>query len=508
MRERLIISLVFGTLFALLPGGSLLIGSTASDLAFAELPPLLAGVVDQLVDTLDPDPAPPPDNDEGDEGCGKLFVAVTGDPQNGDGSQANPYRTITKAVDRARQIRSVCSGRVIIDVGPGTFSGSSIGSPTVETLPIVVDVPDITLRGSTELDADVRGLPTGTFGSATTLSLPAEDDTVSALLLVTPSDNGATRGDRVTVTGFVLDSALAGNTSTTMVLGTVDVAFDRVQGFIFAGNITKRAFAGVSTRAASGRVEANYISGNFLGAGITGGNNASPATITFTKNRVTENGETGLGFVGTGDTLYPFTPRVQSTVTDIFDTIVATATDNDLSGNSGAGLWIMNQTRQTLASSSHVSARITDNTLDKNTFGVIVHGGLVYRTIAFVPVPLPYSGTTDATFQDNVITNSKSAPALVTFTHPVAAVDPQQLLVPKNGLTYKYLQQSTFTISDSGELADAWIDHPVLDPVDCRMLCNELEINGVSEAPPIRSGLGPPFMSVCPQPILATCGLP
>ena len=66
------------------------------------------------------------------------------------------------------------------------------------------------------------------------------------------------------------------------------------------------------------------------------------------------------------------------------------------------------------------------------------------------------------------------APALISFTRNTATLTPSQLPL------WKYLEHSTFDITDSdGELNGYWLDHPVFDPIDGRLLQNILRINGV-----------------------------
>jgi hypothetical protein len=438
---------------------------------------------------------------------GDLFVAVTGDPELGDGSAGNPFRTITKAVERAREVRSVCADPITIHVGPGDYPGSfPVGSSTVETLPITIDIPDLELRGSTILDMDNRDLPRGTSSSATTLAITGNSDELTAMIFIA-SDSGQT--NRVTVAGFVLDAS--GGTDP----NTVGIAIDRVQDFIVRGNIVTglpgpwgpgNLEVGISTRAASGLIEGNYVTNNLIGVGPTGGNAAFPANVTVKGNRAAGNTLAGLDLPGTGDTAYPFNPRPESTTREIFDTFVGVATGNDFSNNLGnvgltgshrdaAGIRLGHQTAQSLASASRVTATINDNTINGNAIGVVIDAQDVLR-------PRPYSGSMTATFANNLITNSVTTPALVTFTHFYAALDQQQLVVSECCVSFEYLQNSTHIITHTGELDGLWIDHPVRDPIDCRTLCNALQINGEGIPRGTRSiELGPPLMSACPPPL-------
>jgi hypothetical protein len=441
---------------------------------------------------------------------------VTGDPQNGDGSENNPYRTISKAVDRARRIRSHCEDPIVIHVGPGEYFTDSavealcgvavgaceyLGDSSVEALPILLDVPDLELRGSTVLDTDQRGLPTGTFSNASTFTIGPLETMVepansTGLIFVGPSYSG--RGDRVTVTGFVFSGG--------MTLPFVQI--DRVQGFVVRGNIFTDHFSpAIFTRAASGLIEANYMSNDVSGAALTGGNADFPSNVVVNGNRFVENGlgdadRAGLFINGTGDnTLSTADLRVPFSGTEVFDTIVATVTGNDFSNNL-VGIQLI-ETGIVGASPTplhaHVTAIVSDNTLDKNDIGVVMDAGLPFRGASLYH----YTGSLDATFHNNVVSNSSTSPAFLSFTRYRASQDPEGLVLGDTlVLGYEYLQNSTYTVTHTGELAGLLIDHPVQDPVDCRTLCNDLQINGVAIPRGTRSTeLGPPLKLACPLPL-------
>jgi hypothetical protein len=129
-------------------------------------------------------------------------------------------------------------------------------------------------------------LPTGTASGATTLAIAGPTSYELTASIFVASDTGQT--NRVTISGFVIDAS--GGTDA----NTVAIAIDRVQDFIVRGNIVKglplpwgpgNFEGGISTRAASGLVEANYVVNNFFGIGITGGNKAFPANVTVKGNR-------------------------------------------------------------------------------------------------------------------------------------------------------------------------------------------------------------------------------
>jgi len=90
-----------------------------------------------------------------------LFVDAAA-AANGDGSSEHPFMRITDALDRARAIRRDSAVPIDIQVGPGVYVGSytNTGS-TIELLPIRLDVSHLKLIGTTKMEKDEGGLPTG-----------------------------------------------------------------------------------------------------------------------------------------------------------------------------------------------------------------------------------------------------------------------------------------------------------------------------------------------------------
>src|SRR5206468_9201524 len=88
----------------------------------------------------------------------------------GNGSISSPFLRITDAVGRARQLRQgktiALAEQILIHVAPGNYVGTFNNNPldnngNKEVLPIILNVPNLTLIGATVLDHDSRGLPTG-----------------------------------------------------------------------------------------------------------------------------------------------------------------------------------------------------------------------------------------------------------------------------------------------------------------------------------------------------------
>src|SRR5215813_15510851 len=109
------------------------------------------------------------------------------------------FATIQAALTQAR-IDRLSPGfpadeTIIIHVAAGRY---------VETLPFVLDVPNLQLEGETTLTSDANGLPTG-FVASTGTQLMAKPALVGVqtILLIGPTSNALT-GNGVTVQGLVL----------------------------------------------------------------------------------------------------------------------------------------------------------------------------------------------------------------------------------------------------------------------------------------------------------------
>ena len=119
-------------------------------------------------------------------------------------------------------------------------------------------------------------------------------------------------------------------------------------------------------------------------------------------------------------------------------------------------------------------------------YAIIVNGGQTTRRTD----GRRYSGGVDVTFANNAIEEAgiTRAVSLITFTNSRATelpceLDPANTLVEcptlmGNPLQYwEYLEASVFDLHHTGELDGALIDHPEIEPVDGRVLGNQLFIN-------------------------------
>ena len=422
------------------------------------------------------------------------LYADAGITANGDGTAARPYWRITDAVERARQLRQAAAiplgERIVIHVAPGAYLGSKENpvlnkDPRYEALPILLNVPNLTLAGATILSTDDRGLPTGMAPGTETLLATEDfyDDTGKSLILITRTTDGGI-GDDVTVSGFHLD--FAGHGQFGFPSG---VRPDRVLGFAIRSNLITRAGVGIYATRASGTIEGNLIIEGFSGVAAKGGSREHPSQYLIVGNRRVA----GLssGFVIEADGLAPqldvgankkveLEPLPSSeTRNDPPFTTDALVVGNDCSDNAAAGMKCFMYAPpikpiNPLISNDTVTPRLTiaasGNTFRRNkTYGLVVEGNNTLRSIN-----RPLTGEFTGQFQNNTLVDNGHAPALFTFASVGVSLGTGSLR------SIKYLQEANYDITDlDGELSGFDYDNPVVDPFDGTVLNNTLIVNGI-----------------------------
>jgi len=409
-------------------------------------------------------------------------------PENGDGSRHHPFWRITDAVVRARAIRDEDRNdeeqrpedkddrerKIVIHVRAGIYVGSyTITGPRTETLPILLDVSRLTILGSTLMERDESGLPTGVIEPQSNTLLRAEPPLSGpqALVVIAPTGDDVVV-ERVTIARLSLN-ADAGTS----------IAMNGAQGFDVRDNYMTGALAGfaVVTDRSSGHVIGNYVTRTGCGICVGAGSGDTPANVRISGNRSVGNQDGGVLLNGSTD---PTSPGG--------DTLAAVVSGNDLSENTssnplqGFGLRILAITIPTTdnrPTSGSVTATIFNNRIAHNNYGVVMDAGFAHRTLHSISDPRLYTGTFDLAFEHNVIGGNVRTPALITFTRSTAALNPVQLNpdCPGNATIgcFKYLERSLFDIRDAtGELDGYWFDHPEIEPIDGRTLTNVLRING------------------------------
>lgn len=400
-----------------------------------------------------------------------IFVDVAADG-TGDGTAPRPYRRISDALSAARDVsQNDPDTKISIHVAPGVYVGSGIDdSGDLERLPLIVDVPHLSLIGGTSLSADDAGLPTGALNPRRMSILTpdaglAEDQ---ALIIVTASHCSVSR--------FVLDgghpmSAVAG----------FGIVVERSADFSIHTNVLTGGLShGIDTSASSGTITGNFIAQVGCGMSVGAGSESSPAVVVVSDNRVVDNAQGGVLLSG-GSQVAPLPELPPSFETR--DTLHAIVEGNDLSGHNfgfGVRVFVIRRDPPDPANQSagNLVAVIRDNTLSDNSFGISIDAGCPYRTRDQMVDPRMYTGTLRLQLEGNTIAGNTLAPALISFTRFSAALNPSELDPALSPTSWKYLAGSLYDIHDAeGELADVWLDHPATDPIDGRFLGNTLRID-------------------------------
>jgi hypothetical protein len=413
----------------------------------------------------------------------------------GDGSTTSPYALITDAVGRARQLRSSAAipatERVAIHVAAGnyvgTFNATALASnPNQEALPIILNVPNLTLAGATVMDHDSRGLPTGP-GNGPQSKLKSSDLTDSdhqALIVVGRTSDG-NAGDGVTVSGFIFGENNEG----------LGIVVDRVFDFALLDNAFIHTFIAIITRLSSGVVDGNYFLGNSgIGPGIGGGSINHPAKVTLSRNRSTKTynsgadirGEPSLRALDLGAntlTLEPLqllfdrnSPQDAANIPDTLDVLVS---NNDFSGNGTSGLvcfaYAFNPLfGYTTADPSQPKTSVIQATVVGNTFnGNGAYGFLAEAGGSLRSNPRALTRTLAGTFTQNTLQGNGRAGTLFDFIAADVSLGAASIQ------SFKYLQNSSYQLTDlDGELAGFDYDNPATDPVSGTVLNNTLSVNG------------------------------
>ena len=398
----------------------------------------------------------------------KLYVDAAASP-GGNGSNHAPYRRITDAVNTARVIwQADNTAKIEIRVEPGTYAGSySNTNPNKENLPIVLDIPDLKLKGSTSLLIDAGGLPTGEFEPGKNTLLIAQPPLAAnqSLVIIAPTSPVLTgRGVEVSKFSFNLGNI------TTPSPGSSGISARGVQGFTIRNNhATGGGVGGIDTRGSSGEIRGNYATMVSCGICVGAGNASSPANVIVRGNRSVNNQNAGV--ILHGGNSFPG---------EVFDKLSAVVEGNDFSDSNtnpmlavGVRVLVSKHEPPSTATFGSVTATISNNRISNNSFGFTIAAGFPYRTFAGAPDPRLFNGTLDLTLEDNEVVGNVLAPALISFTRSSTTITPSELA------QWKYLEHSTYNIADpDGELTGYWFDHPVTDPIDGRTLYNVLRING------------------------------
>jgi hypothetical protein len=350
-------------------------------------------------------------------------------------------------VARGELVSAAC--RITIVAAAGEYQGTAAvpASGEIEHFPLVVDVPDVTLRGALVMGLDAAGRATGQgTGSGETTLTPVEPLPVvagsSTPIIVANAHPGGSAGDGLTVEGFVFQSGH----DPVVDAGGQGVLSVRATGLTIRGNRFEGGFTeSIDLRAGSGSVVQNHLAGT---AGSCDVCLAGPGRFLATGNRLLAGGIPGLGVSAVVG--LPVPTGVEPLELPATAETWAELRNNEVRDHRRVpvGVGIRVDAVGVGAPNVHntIHAVIRDNLLVNNRFGLIVHAAF----------PLPgtdLKGDVDVIYGGNTILQSCQAKLLVSLSRHTTAL----------GLSAQpYLLNSTFRVSLGGDLdwSDAWFSHP------------------------------------------------
>lgn len=365
------------------------------------------------------------------------------------------FESISAALDAARQGRLArgellsAACRITVAVPAGNIYGSAFAPAAggLEHFPLVVDVPDITLRGALVMEIDGSGRATGLgAGDAETTLTPIEPLPVlggsSTPLIVVNAHPGGAAGNGCTVEGFVFQSGHDPDVD----LGGQGVLALRATGLVIRANRFEGGFTeSVDLRAASGEVVQNHLSGRTGACDIC---LAGPGNYRAEGNRLLDGGIEGI--VVAGVIVLPVPSGIEQLVLPLEAETWGEILNNEVRnhGRPPAGGALRVDALGVGASHvpNKVHAVIRDNLLVNNRFALVVHA-------AFPATGTASKGDVDVTMGGNVFEETCQARLLVSLARHTTAL----------GLNAgPSLRNSTFELDLGGDVNwDAvWYSHP------------------------------------------------
>jgi hypothetical protein len=383
----------------------------------------------------------------------KLYVSHDADLPS-DGAH---FRRIGDAIAAARAgrlargetQRAAC--RITIDVAAGVYSGDYLDSTntSLEFFPMVIDVPDITLHGAYVPQLLRNGRPTGlgTSVAATTIS-PVEPLGFDAIteasigIFVANGHPNGSAGNGLTIEGFVFQSNQAADGDA----GGQGITGARVENISILGNRFEAGFTeSIDLRSSTGVLRRNHLGGTAGSCDIC---LAGPGAYEASSNMLLAGGIPGIlvvpafGLALVSEVEEYVSPDRSTVDVDIFNNEV----HDHLRMPVGVGIRLGAIGVGSPDVAGHIRARIHDNALINNRFGMIFE--------AAFPVPgAKLKGDIDATIYGNKFVQSCQTNLLIAFSRHTTVL----------GLTdLPYLLNSTYRIDLNGNLKfrDVWYGDP------------------------------------------------
>ena len=319
---------------------------------------------------------------------GDYVTLMNVDPLNAPGDSIH-FRRITDAIAVARAGRiarsetQTAACRITISVAPAVLKGSTAVSPDplFELFPLVIDVPDITLRGALRMQVDAAGRATGvsdggavtTFSPSPALIVPGGSSTAGAseeIIIVNGQTNGP-KGNGALIEGFTFQSGRGPDVTP---VGGQGILSLRVKDVVIRGNRFEGGFTeSIDLRWTSALVERNYLTG--LG-GACDVCVAGPGDFIVRDNRILGRG--GIpGISVTPIIVLPVPPGIEQISLPATSLVTAVLANNEVKDHTakpvGVGLRIdaVGNGAPDVAGTSKVT--MTGNNLVGNTFGIMVH---------------------------------------------------------------------------------------------------------------------------------------
>lgn len=302
--------------------------------------------------------------------------------QPGDGLHFRRIGDAIAAARAGRLARNELRGaacRITISVSGGTYSGSATAADVtgdVEPFPLVIDVPEITLRGALRMKLDRRGRATGTGqGPDETIlrpvtQLPIIDGASIPIIAVNAQPDGP-GGDDVEVEGFVFQSGH----DPAVDAGGQGVLGVRAARLSIAGNRFEAGFTeSIDLRDGSGEVLRNHLGG---GAGTCDICLAGPGRYRASGNYLLAGGIPGIVVFPQVSLPLPqgIEPVVIGTTAEVWADISNNEVHDHLRVPVGVGIrvGVVGIGVPNVHGTAH--AAIWGNTLVNNRFGIILEAG-------------------------------------------------------------------------------------------------------------------------------------
>jgi hypothetical protein len=326
--------------------------------------------------------------------------------------------------------------RITITVDPGDYQGNTGGTGRdLEQFPLVVDVPDMTLRGALVMQVDAGGRATGASTTRRrTMLVPAPGATDITALILALGHPGGSAGHGLVVEGF----ALAGEAG-------YAVFSARVRRLVIRGNRIQGGFGvALDLRSTNAAIEHNHLRGDFLCDVCLAG----PGFYSVRGNRLLAGAIEGILTVASFDPVFAAPFEVEPSDFPAVSRVWADITNNEVRdhrsfpGGSGIRLSGIGIDGSDVQGSTHVRAH--GNLLSNNSFAVMVEAGF--------PAPdTRLRSDMDVTLGGNTMERSCQADLYVTFERHSASPEPGDL----------FLQHTTYRLTLGGDVRwrDAWFSN-------------------------------------------------